>query len=329
MSHLFAFALGLLKPYPEEWHSANDKKSLNALQNISDNKLLDLKILRVIHDYLYAPFYFTSKDVEVDHRVIIADGVNGVTLQNPVGLCELSDGCIAIAERNGKINIFKEGVRVKTIIKTEIRRLMDICTNYNDHLLVIDDWQHESYIFERCGFYLLSFGRPVNGKYNEYIRDPRCICVNSLGQILVSNHGNDNIFLFDSDGVFMRIICKIEKPSSICVDMYDNIYVSIGRDDYIYKFSPDGAILNKFGSCDHTKDLDGFPKLLCVSRDGKYIVAADNQDGCIKVLSGLGGSFITSYGDFSFITGCIITYDGCILVTDFNNNNVIKIRCIS
>jgi DNA-binding beta-propeller fold protein YncE len=334
MSQFFAFAIGLLKPRPDT------KNRTTPIQRTSDNKLLDLNILRVIHGYLSAPFYFTSQNVAVQHNIIIANDVNGVTLKNPGHICELSDGCIAVAEwrSGGLIRIFRDDVLVQSIGHGIISYPSSVCTNSSDQLIVSDISTSQIYVFARDGSYIRSFGS--HGRDDGQLNGPYDVCVNSIGHILVADHLNHSISVFSSDGKFIFKFGsygsengKLIFPSSLCVDDENNVYVANWRNHRVSKFTANGEFLYNFGSQDKGPGQFFYPWDACATSDGKYIVVADMGNHRVCVLSGTDGSYIDTYGSyginddkFNFPAGCIITADGRILASDYHNNRIHEIR---
>jgi sugar lactone lactonase YvrE len=334
MSQFFSFAIGLLKPRPDT------KNNTTPIQRVADNKLLDLNILRVIHDYLDTPFYFTSQDVEVEHRVIIADGINGVTLKYPTHLCELSDGCIAVAERGGLIRIFCGDILVQSIGHDIMNThgLSGICTNSNNQLIVADTSKNQVHVFDRDGSHAYSFGS--KGNDDDQLNFPYDVCVNSKGHIIVADCWNNRICVFNNEGKFISKFGKsisgygqMIYPIGVCVDGDDNIYV-VECDGYyrVSKFSYNGLFLYTFGS-DGIKPSNSATYDICVTHDGKYIVVAEHELNKVRILSGLDGSLVASYGSygtgykqFRGASGCTITSDGRILVSDGYNKRICEIR---
>jgi DNA-binding beta-propeller fold protein YncE len=336
-SPFFAFVLGLLKPYPITWQCANEK-SVTALQRAADNKLLDLNILRVVKDYLDTPFYFTSQNVAVQTRSIIANDVNDVKLQEPGHICELSDGCIAMVEycQGGLIRIFNDGVLVQSIGCGIISAPCDICTNSSDQLVVTDVHKHQVHVFARDGSHIRSFGSQGSG--DGQLSRPRGVCVNSKGHILVADCWNDRISVFDREGKFVRKFgCsgdgRLRYPFSICVDGYDNIYVADYGNHRVPKFSSSGEFLCSFGSYGRDPGQLYLPLDVRATYDGKYIVVVNSFTNRVQILSGSDGSFVASFGSsdsgivqLQYAAKCTITSDGRILISDYCNHRIHEIR---
>jgi hypothetical protein len=339
--NFFVFLLGLLNPYPLSWRSKTkeEKKTIgeSALQRTGKHKLLDLNVLPIINSYMETPFYFTSEDVKVQIRSIIADGVNGVRLRYPTDLCELSDGCIAVVEyiNGGLIRIFHNNALVQSIGRGIIYRLGGICTNSSDQLVVTDQDKHQVHVFNRNGSHVRSFGSKGFG--DGQFSYPHGVCVNSAGFILVADWWNHRICGFDSEGKFVYKFGSkgsgkgyLNQPHGVCVDDEDNIYVVEQGNQRVSKFSSSGAFICTFGSYGIDPGQLMVPWNGCVTHDGKYIIVADRGNHRVQVLSGLDGSFIASYENVAeksmFAYGCIITADGRILVSDFCNNRIHEIR---
>jgi DNA-binding beta-propeller fold protein YncE len=331
MSHLFAFAIGLLKP------RLDPQNRTTPIHRAADNKLLDLQVLRVIRSYIDTPFYFTSQDVEVEHRVIIADDVK---IRYPFHLCELSDGCITVAESRdgGLIHIFRNNVLIQSIGSGIISRPLGVCTNSSNQLVVTDDIKHQVHMFARDGSHIRSFSGP--GSSDGQLTYPYGVCVNSAGHILVADFNNHRISMFDNDGKFIRKFSsygsnndQLNGPISICVDNKDNVYVAEHYGHRVSKFLSNGNFLCTFGSKGAGPGQLSYPRGVCVTSDGKYIVVADTSNHRIQVLSGINGTFVASYGSpgsgigqFYGASGCTITSDGCILVSDYHNHRIHEIR---
>jgi len=345
MSQFFAFAIGLLKPRPDT------KNNTTPIQRVADNKLLDLNVLRVIHGYICTQFYFTSKDVAVEHHAIIASRINGVTLKYPSHLCELSDGCIAVIESRtygGLIRIFRGDVLVKSIGHGLLLRPSGICTNSSNQLIVTDEIKHEVHVFARDGSHINSFGRCYSR--DDCLRHPNGVCVNSAGHILVADFSNNRICVFNNDGKFIRTFGsyglddgELISPIGIHVDGKDNIYVAEWGNNRVSKFSASGEFLYNFSSDNNGSDNNGsdnngsyklyHPRDVCVTCDGKYIIVADAGNSRIQILSGADGSLVASYGShgsgdkqFYETSGCTVTADGRILVSDYYNKRICEIR---
>jgi DNA-binding beta-propeller fold protein YncE len=332
MAHILALAIGLLKPRPDT------KNRTTPIQRTSDNKLLDLNILRIIHGYLYTPFYFTSQNVAVQHNIIIANDVNSVTLKCPGHMCELSDGCVAVTEWRGMIRIFSDGVLVQSIGSGIVSQPVGICTNSSDQLFVTDESKHQVHVFARDGSHIRSFGSQGSGNGQLWV--PYGVCVNSKGHILVAEYGNHRISVFDSEGNFVRKFNndgsgdgQLSYPIGVRVDGDDNMYVAEYNNHRVTKFSSSGAFVCKFGSQGSDPGQFFYPYDICVTRDGKYIVVAEWGNNRVQVLSGSDGSFVASYGSkgssagqFYYVAGCTITSDGRILASDYYNNRIHEIR---
>jgi DNA-binding beta-propeller fold protein YncE len=332
-SSFFTFVLGLLKPYPEAWRakSAENKQNISALQRAGTNKLLDLNVLRIIQSYIDTPFYFTSPDIKVEHRIIVA---NCSHLRYPKHLCELSDGCIAVVESvrgDSLIRIFRGDTLVQSIGRGILSSPFGICTNSSNQLIVTDDGKKQVIILARDGSHIRSFGGQDSDDSQLY--RPRGLCVNSIGHILVADSFKDRICVFNNDGKFIRKFGNHDRLSGaigVCVDNKDNVYVANWDNNSISKFSASGKYLYSFG---FGPGRLYYPHDVCVTPDGKYILVADTYNHRVAVISESDGSIIASYGSygignkkFNGAAGCAITSDGRILVSDEDNHQIHEIR---
>jgi DNA-binding beta-propeller fold protein YncE len=326
MSQLFVFAVGLLKPKPSV------HRFTTPIQRISENKLFDANILRIIQKYMYTPFYFTNDNVAVEKSIIIAHNMNGSTLHQPYHICELSDGCIAVVDKNesckGVIRIYRDNYIVQNINHDKLVIPSGICTNLNGQLIVTDMYKNYIHVFDRYGARISSFNK--RGSIGSLDN----ICVNSLGQIILVDNSRKCICVFDKKGNFIRdFTCyKTSKILSyhhyaICVDIHDNIYVIEAYLNYvIVKFSPTGAFIREIRIGSGREKIKK-PWDIKISQDGAYIVVVDTGDQCVKILSSINGAYCASY-KFKYdsdITGCCLTSDGHILVSDYKNKCIYKI----
>jgi hypothetical protein len=339
MSQFFTFVLGLLKPYPESWQNVNEK-SVTALQRAGKNKLLDLNVLCIIQSYMGTPFYFTSQDVKIEQRVIIANDLKNTTLQHPTHLCELSDGCVAVVEgyNGGLIRIFRGDTLVQSIGSGIISKPYGICTNSSDQLIVTDDGKNQVHMFSRDGSHMRSFGS--HGSGDGQLNNPSCVCVNLAGYILVADCCNDRICIFNHEGKFLRELGKGELgdgeltgPVGVCVDGKDNVYVIDLSNIHILKFSANGKFMRKFVLNNINVNYQPFfTSNIYVTCDGKYIIIA-NYKNQLQVISELDNTIVASYRLKSnnlerplFAACFIVTSDGRILISENWLNCIYEIR---
>jgi sugar lactone lactonase YvrE len=339
----FAFVLGLLKPYTAAWHakSSDNKQCISAVQRAADNKLLDLNVLRIIHDYIGSiPFYFTNMDVKIKSNILVdckfTHRNKSYNYIYPQYLCELSDGSIAFTQayvEKGGVYISRDNQIVQIIDSDMLRSPRNICTNSKNQLIVADIHSRKIHIFQRDGTYVRSFG---GNRYDaDSLSDPHGICQNSLGHILVVDSCEHTVVIFDEIGnIIKKIKCsEMRYPSTICVDQYDNIYVINSSNYPILKFSSSGKLLQTFGEYGRNYGQIHDPRDICVTPDGTYIVVTDHNGCKIIVISGTDGSTVAYYGgrehahDITCLypTGCTISADGRILVAASENLRIIEI----
>jgi len=313
----------ILLPFPQSCKrqkEVGDHKHISPLQRTGQHKLLDINVLKIIKRYygFECIFPFISKDVKVQYDIAF-------TTREPMHLCELADGCIAVVDcPSNVVRIFRGSTLVQTISNNIMSSPHGVCTNSKDQIIVTDHDKNQVHVFDRDGTHVRSFSTG-DGTFDQQ----RGICVNSLDQILVVDCGNYHISVFDSEGKFVRKINGLisSLPFGVCVDGEDNLYVTETNNHRITKFLSDGTFLYSFGWNGRGPGQLRHPCGACVTRDGKYIVVADHGNNRVQVLSGLDGSFVASYGSdgtkqFLDVSGCILTCDGRILVSDYGNNSV-------
>jgi len=332
----------LLLPFPQAWKDQLTEKktsgSTTALQNAGRNRLLDLNVIGIIAEYYGCDFAFTSEDVKVNMNIAWEDCVQDVTLRSPTHLCELADGCIAVAEGcgGGLICIFRGDALVQTIGRGILSCTSGICTNSKNQIIVTETYRNQVHVFARNGSHVRSFGSKGSGE--GQFDEPWGVCVNSQGHILVADCSNHRICVFDSEGKFVRNFGsqgsgdgEMKHPYGVSVDHKDNVYVTEDGNHRVSKFSSDDTFVCTFGSYGSGPGQLKSPHDACVTRDGRYLVVADSSNHRIQVLSGVDGSFVASYGSggydveggcFQFTSGCVVTRKGHILVCDFVNNRV-------
>jgi DNA-binding beta-propeller fold protein YncE len=320
------FVLGLLKPYPSAWQHVN-KKNITPLQCTADNKLLDLNVLPIIASYMYAKFHFTSPDVKVKHSVLITKE----NAQMPGHICELPDGRLAIITGNGgprEIRIHNiSGEFIRSIDNEVLSSPYGICIDLNHRILVTDQAKKQVHIFTEDFTHIKSFGDQLN--------NPLCICVNSAGNIIVSDYYN-GIVVFNSEGEFIHKFGSqgdntLITPVSVSVDTNNNVYVADYHNHRISKYSSDGEFICNFGP--YSDDLRHIrhPIDLHVTHDGKYIIIAETKYHRLLVISGADGSFVADYKNYSNMlcaSSFIITSDGSIIFSDVCSRSVQKIKCV-
>jgi len=181
---------------------------------------------------------------------------------------------------------------------------------------------------------VLSFGQ--RGESAGMLGYPYGVAVNNQNQIAVTEHGNNRVFVFSSDGTplisFGRLGGQGEfrRPAGIAFDNNGNIIVTVTWSHWVQVFSGNGKFLSGFGgygSLDHQLIN---PEGLSVVSNGDIIVA-DKGNKFIKIFSPSGkfirkfggeGSLVNPYHCIQTEQYLIVSDDGehCIKVFDLQGN---------
>lgn len=93
--------------------------------------------------------------------------------------------------------------------------------------------------------FIREFGVEGNGP-GEF-KNPTDIAVNSKGEIIVCDTGNNRVVMLNSNCEYIRTlsggVLKLNEPYGVCVDNKDNIYVADTGNNRIIKYSPLGNIM--------------------------------------------------------------------------------------
>eukprot|EP00794_Sanderia_malayensis_P018206 gene18206-20024_t len=164
--------------------------------------------------------------------------------------------------------------------------------------------------------------------------EPWGVATNQAGSIIVSDHNNHRIQVFDKNGKLMYEFGSRGKgdgelwyPAGVAVHEDGSIYVADHGNHRIQVFNSDGEFLDKFctrGTGDG--QLKG-PCAVAIDQQ-KRLVVADRDNHRIQILD-LHGGFICQFGGYGSADGKLnsprhiaITVDNNIVVSDTNNYRV-------
>ncbi|XP_052099379.1 tripartite motif-containing protein 2-like [Mytilus californianus] len=120
-----------------------------------------------------------------------------------------------------------------------------------DHRIIITDIQSMKVsIHDWSGKWLDDICLPDN--HGLQFKTPRYVTVSPLGDIIVSDSGNHQIYIFSSNGNFKKTFgCygsndgQLKVPYGICCDKFGNIFVADHYNDRISFFSKDGEFVRQ------------------------------------------------------------------------------------
>lgn len=155
-----------------------------------------------------------------------------------------------------------------------------------------------------------------------------------LGNIFVSDAGNNRVQVFDSDGDYMfqfggfgSDAGKFNTPAGIAVDFNFRIYVVDRENNRLQKFDVRGNPLIQFGSFGSSAGLFSNPRGIAVDSWGRVLVA-DSSNNRIERFDE-NGNYLDSFGAFGVGNGFFydpedvaIDKDKYIYVADTRNNRI-------
>jgi len=163
--------------------------------------------------------------------------------------------------------------------------------------------------------------------------EPRGIVVDSNGRIIVADHGEDIVQIFDSNGFFITSFdgsnggTEFLAPWDVIVDSNDQIIVSDHNIDLVQIFDSDGLFISSFDGSEGAGLKFDQSKAIAVNSTGQIFVADHKKD--IVQIYNSDGTFVTSFdgtagGNLQFDQPYGITIDSNdrIIITDLGLDQV-------
>jgi DNA-binding beta-propeller fold protein YncE len=140
--------------------------------------------------------------------------------------------------------------------------------------------------FNSKGEYQLQFGK--RGSENSQFKEPQAIAIDSEGNILIADTGNNRIQEFNSAGEFVRKYSgegenALKSPRGVAIDSEGKVWVTDSGNNRIERFSSKGAFLSKFGAYGPNDGQFFEPRGIAVS--GSNLWVADTQNWRVQELS--------------------------------------------
>ncbi|XP_061185585.1 uncharacterized protein LOC133193647 [Saccostrea echinata] len=105
-----------------------------------------------------------------------------------------------------------------------------ITENWNGDVIVADLDKHALVVTDQKGAYRFSYEGPQNGSQ----LDPRGVCTDGIGHILVSDWASSSVQIIDKDGVFLRTLLTVSNknnpPYGLCYEE-TNHFLWVGYDN--------------------------------------------------------------------------------------------------
>ena len=176
---------------------------------------------------------------------------------------------------------------------------------------------------------ILSFGKYGSG--DGMFKDPMGVALNDRDEIVVADHGNHRVQVFDSNGTFLRSFGhraenggELKNPTGIAIDKNRNVLVTENGNHRVQIFSWEGRHLGSFGGKGSLDSQLLNPWGLSLDSTGNVIVA-DTGNKLIKIFTPH-GKFVTKIGgkgSFSFPIHCVQC--GEYFIVSDSNEHCIKV----
>jgi len=167
---------------------------------------------------------------------------------------------------------------------------------------------------------VLTFGKMGEGEGE--LRHPRGIAINSEGHIIVAEHDNARISVFDEHGQFIRHLKEKYVPLGITVDENDNILIADNYNGQITRIDPEGNLINRFGNAQGIREPWG----ITLNNNGE-IFLTDNTHRIYRFSPR--GDLIATFGQTGSTTGELMHPRGItvgpageVYVVDLDNRRV-------
>jgi len=179
---------------------------------------------------------------------------------------------------------------------------------------------------------ILTFGS--YGNENGQFYYPYGVTVNSNGNIIVSDFGNNRIQIFDSSGNFLSTFGsfgngngQFNGPIGTAINSKGNLIVCDRDNNRIQIFDSEGKFISTFGSFGKGNGQFSDPEKICVDKNYNILVC-DCGNNRIQIFDSE-GKFISKFGSkgngngqFHGPEGITINSKGNILICDFSNHRI-------
>ena len=171
--------------------------------------------------------------------------------------------------------------------------------------------------------------KPVLSFGEELFSGPWGVAVNENNEIAVTDHCNDRVQIFSSDGTYLRsfgnegsLEGEFNKPTGIAYFNNGNIVVADTLNQRLQIFTEQGEYLAQIGGKGKLDDQFGCPSGICVDSDGNIIVA-DSDNKLIKIFTP-SGQFLRKFGrDNLLLDPChCIQKDQYLIVSDRGDDSI-------
>ena len=167
-------------------------------------------------------------------------------------------------------------------------------------------------MYSTDGRFIGGFGG--NGNGTGQLSNPRGICTDGKGRVLVADQNNHRIQIFTSQGVFIKSIGCSNLPKDVAVDPEGNIHAALLRNNHIAIYSEDGNLVDTYNLGGR---LQG-PNAIYIDGEGNRLIGTDN--GPVHIADPTGTLIATRQVGMSYAV--TIDKNGIIYVAENSNNRV-------
>lgn len=105
------------------------------------------------------------------------------------------------------------------------------CVQCDKYFVISDTFAHAIKVFDQKGAFLYQFGKKGGG--DEGLNQPRCLAVDKLGHLLVCDHGNNRIQVFELQETSLKLIGTIGEKGNNKVEVKQPFSVGVLSDGRI------------------------------------------------------------------------------------------------
>ena len=152
--------------------------------------------------------------------------------KSPSGLSIDKDGNIIVADTKDKLIriVTPEGDILGNFGVGSLNHPIH-CVQCDKHFVVSDTFDHAIKVFDQEGAFLYKYGKEGDGV--EELKYPRCLAVDKVGHLLVCDHDNNRIQIFELQESSLKLIGTIGKGGNGKVELTQPFSVGVLSDGRI------------------------------------------------------------------------------------------------
>jgi len=280
-----------------------------------------------------------TSDVAVPKLLLTLGFGTDVKFKNPRGIAIDSENNIYVVD-SGNSQVKKFDSTGKFLLSwgsvgTEYGQFKNPTGIFADqnYIYVADTGNARIQKFDKSGNFVYSWG--TFGDEPGMFRTPVALAASKLGDLFVSDSGQNKILVFDSNGQYkdeirslLTAAAKFSSTNYITFDSKNNFYV-VSDDNRVLQFSEIGTFIKSFGT---TGEKDGqFNKPSAIATDSRGNLYVTDTDNHRVQKFDLRGNFLVSWGSlgtgpvqFKEPVGITVDSKNSVYVVDRANDNVQK-----